>query len=209
MRSIAFDQATDQQLKVFATNIDLTFAKNIGRDALIKKIKAVHEGDAIELPDLPSNEHERDEVEGSGRDDQTAAEDEVAKTAARRAKKQRLSGQGAEYRLIKINESELEGGNEPVDLYCNGKGIWIPRGIWVRIKVGYANALAGSAEEKFEQKKDPSTGLDIIDPTPRLVKRYSYEIREDGAQVDGPVHECNESNRQADLSKPAKSKRAA
>lgn len=206
MRSIPYDQATDQQLKVFATNLDLTFAANIGRDNLMKKIKAVHQGDTIDLP-------ERAKVEDSpprARSEQEEQEDEVAKVAARRARRQQISGQGSDMVIVRIHSSELEGGDEPVDLHCNGKSLWIPRDIWCRIRIGYFNALKDAKEEKYEQKKDPATGHDIIDPVPRVVKRFNWEIWNGAGDPPGEqVHECNESSRQAELSKPAKSRRHA
>lgn len=161
MRTIAISDATDTELKVFATNGGLSFPPNIGRDALIKKCKAILEGDTIELPDLPG--------------DDTDADDK-AKAAQALTKKQVVSGQGNAWVWVFINTSEKDGGDQPVDLYCNGKMIWVPRGKWCNIREGYASALKDAVEQKYNQFKDPETGLNKIDPTPRNAQRYPHQV---------------------------------
>lgn len=161
MRTIAIADATDTELKVFATNGGLTYPANIGREALIKKVKAIIEGDAIELEDLPA---------------QASNPEDKAKAAQAVTKGHVVSGQGNGWVWVNINTSERDGGDQPVDLYCNGKLVWVPRGKWCRIREGYASALKDAVEQKYNQYKDQETGLNKIDPTPRNSQRYPHAI---------------------------------
>lgn len=164
MKSIAIDTASDDQLKAFATDKGLSFAPNIGRAKLIEKIKTVFAGAEIDVSDDTADTVTR--LEG---EDASAA-------SARISKKQQIGAQGANWIWLMIQPTESDGGNQPVDLYCNGKQIWVPRGKWCKVREGYGSSIKNAQEEKYSQYKDAETGLNKIDPVPRLVHRYPHTI---------------------------------
>lgn len=149
--------ATDAQLKTFADKLGVAYAVNIGRETLEKRVRDAAGGDEFEI-DAPEQNL-----------------DPAAKSA-QATKHQQVAAQGADWVWVNINTSEKDGGDQPVDLYCNGKLIWVPRAKWCRIRQGYAESLKNAVEQKYEQFKDPETGLNKIDPTPRNTPRYPHQV---------------------------------
>jgi hypothetical protein len=152
---IPISAASDEQLKIYATNKGLTFADDIKRSALEKKVKAVTEGDEIDLPDI-------------------APQDVKAQISQSMAKGQQIAAQGNSFVWVNIHTSEQEGGSEPIWVGCNGKGVWIPRGKWCRIRAGYFESLKNAVEEKYEMVKDPETGFQKLGHITRQAPRYPH-----------------------------------
>lgn len=163
MPLIPISAASDQQLKVYATNKGLSFAADIKRPALEKKVRAVTEGEEIDLPDI-------------------SPQDVKAQVSQTLAKGQNIGGQGSDFVWVNIHTSEQEGGSEPAWFGCNGKGIWIPRGKWARVRRGYYESLKNAIEEKYDNIKDPETGLAKINPIPRKAPRYPHSVWQGGGE---------------------------
>lgn len=148
MPTVTFESATDDQLKAFAAEKGLSIHPMTGRDKIIAKIKAVHEGNEFDVAE---------------------AKAETPKPA------EKVDAIGNGFVIVKIHTSEAPGGDQDVPLGFNGKFTVAPRGRWIGLRPGYFGALQDAVEDKFERIKGDD-GLTKINPVPRKVHRFPHEV---------------------------------
>ena len=83
--------------------------------------------------------------------------------------------------IVNIAASSEPGGDRPVELGFQGKFMLVPRDTWCEIPKGYFEALKDAVEERFGMHKGED-GLRKIDPVPRLVPRFPYQVWSGGGE---------------------------
>lgn len=76
---------------------------------------------------------------------------------------------------IVVQASEEAGGGEPVPVSVNGSAIWIPRGVPVRVKRKFADALNLAIRTVYDPDPGPLGGT----LPPRDVRQYPYSVHHD------------------------------
>lgn len=177
---IKLSEASLEQLRAVAESKGLAGVATLGRDALLKKIASVFDGD---------------EIPGEAT---TAAP--AAKPVASKA-----TVAGEEPVIVMIQQGHGEGGDQMVPLGSNGTFIAVPRGVWCRIKATYFESLKNAVELVYRQIKDEN-GLAKVGEKPEAVPRFPYQVWTGPGEPDGLLKPPETS---ADLATRLQQKKAA
>jgi hypothetical protein len=153
--TVKLSDATPAQLRYFAEvvlGIPLGPNPNIKAETLIAKIASVgYQRDEIAVPESVGQP--------------------VATVTAAIATGEAPSPEAEPVRTILINRSDEPGGDQPVWVSVNGRGMFIPRGVPAKIKQRYVDVLRNAVRTVYEQ------GSGTHDPiVARDVQAYPFSI---------------------------------
>jgi len=146
------DEATNAELIEFANTVcGLSVPKQSSKAVIMAALQPVWPHDYIEIVQTAPANH-------PPLNKQTPADKEVSYW------EQKVT--------VTIAKNEDVGGAEPVWLSCNGRGIWVPRGMQCKIARKYLHILENSIRTIYEQEKLPN-GMpgELI---PRHVQSYPF-----------------------------------
>lgn len=137
-------ECTAQELRTFATEVmGLEIPASANRPQVLAKLQPVWDKDFITVTEVAKAEHPP----------VPTVEDE-------------------EYVTVIIAKHEETGGDQPVWVSVNGRGMWIERGKPQRIKRRYEHVLKNAVRTVYDQDpNDPRSR-----PTPREVPSYPYTV---------------------------------
>ena len=160
--TILLTEATKAQLRQFAT---VTLGLEVGNFAkkpeILAKIREAHEGDTITI----SNEA----VEQKPKNPEKSATKQPAEPEQVQEMEhdpQDPNHPANKMETIFIDTVEAPGGEEPVWVQVNGKGIWIPRGKDVEVKHKFVHVLENAVRSVYDQEVD-----DNGNPTGQIIER--------------------------------------
>jgi hypothetical protein len=173
---VAFSEATDEQLRWFAsTYLQLADIRPQTPIAKVKaKIAEAWTQDFIMVPD-PSAAAAPPPATAGGHPDR--------KIEAWRMKPADRDKIMVEV-MIPVNEHEI-GGKDPVPLSVNGRALYVPRGQWSKIRLPYFEALVHATKVIYNQTDDTVTGRPGP-MVPETVPMYNFSTRGDVPEIDRP-----------------------
>ncbi len=160
MKIVLFDDATDEQLKHYATvmlGLNLGGNPNIKRTTILSRIAQAHpEKDAIEI--------DEDDVQPAP---------VVGASSPPQQRPGAFAGAGTDTVIILIDRQEGKVGGQPVPLSFNGKCMLVPRARWSQIPKAFFEVLKDAVEEQFEALEGGG-----IATTPTMVPRFPWRLWE-------------------------------
>lgn len=150
-RKIPIATATKDELRAFALELGImNMPNNYNREHVLSRLRQHgFAGEEIEIEDVAA-------------DSPRIALDRISKAAAE---------EGDTFVRLNIHVSELEGGNDPVYVSCNGRGCLLPRGEDITIPTRLYESLKNAVMDVYDPLKEGG-----ISTTPRKVPRFPHQV---------------------------------
>ncbi|MEQ9131099.1 MAG: hypothetical protein RJQ08_13675 [Salinisphaeraceae bacterium] len=155
-KKVPIQEATEPQLRAFAeSHLGITIAANARPETVLAKVKEAWPKDHIVV---------------IGADDEGAKPEGAAPPPVTADQQPDDKGMVT----IMVQRTEEAGGDDPVFVAVNGRGMLIPRGEWHPIPVAFYEVLRNAVKDIYDALPDGG-----MNPIPRKVPSYPFQTRGD------------------------------